>query len=191
MTEKCIKWSDCVGVSMDAACVMAGNKGGLQILIKRSAAEAMWTHCTIHRESLATKELFPELSEVKDTVIKSVNYIKIHLLKSRLFAKLCEEMGAQYQSILFYCVSHWLSRENVARVYNLQGGVAALFLDEETWYMLHVSTGYIIIVTDKGKTFIGKLGLWVRKLRKTTWKQVTLELISVSEIPSLIYNQVL
>jgi hypothetical protein len=30
MTEKCIQWSDCVGVCMDAACVMAGNKGGPQ-----------------------------------------------------------------------------------------------------------------------------------------------------------------
>jgi hypothetical protein len=123
---------------MDAARVMAGNKGGLQTLIKRSAAEAMWTHCTIHCESLASKELFPELSEVKDTVFKSVNYIKTHVLKSRLFAKLCEEMGAQYQSLLFYCISHWLSRGNVARVYNLQG-VAALFLEEETWYMLTIS----------------------------------------------------
>jgi hypothetical protein len=42
MREKCIKWSECVGVCMDAACVMAANKG-LQALIKRSAPEAMWT----------------------------------------------------------------------------------------------------------------------------------------------------
>jgi hypothetical protein len=32
MKEKCVKWSDCVGVCMDAACIMAGNKGGLQEL---------------------------------------------------------------------------------------------------------------------------------------------------------------
>jgi hypothetical protein len=72
MKEKCVKWSDCVGVCMDAVCVMAGNKGGLQALIKRSAPEAMWTHCMIHRKSLAMKELCPELSEVMDTVIRSV-----------------------------------------------------------------------------------------------------------------------
>jgi hypothetical protein len=29
MKEKCVKWSDCVGVCMDAACIMAGNKRGL------------------------------------------------------------------------------------------------------------------------------------------------------------------
>jgi hypothetical protein len=34
MTDKCIKWSDYVGVCMDAAHVMAGNKEGPQDLIK-------------------------------------------------------------------------------------------------------------------------------------------------------------
>jgi hypothetical protein len=45
----------------------------------------------------------------------------------------------------------------------------------------------IITVTDKLKTFTGKLGLWARKLeRKQCAKQVTLELISVSKITWLI-----
>jgi hypothetical protein len=74
---------------------MAGNKAGLRALIKRSALEAMWTQCRTHRESLATKELCPELSEVMDLVIKTVNYIKIRPLESEFFAELCEEMGAQ------------------------------------------------------------------------------------------------
>jgi hypothetical protein len=94
MKEKCVKWSDCVGVCTDAACVMAGNKGELQALMKRSAPEAMWTHCMIHRESPAMKELGPELSEVMDTVIRSVNYIKTCPLENRHFAELCKEMGA-------------------------------------------------------------------------------------------------
>jgi Fe-S-cluster-containing hydrogenase component 2 len=66
MTEKCIKCSDCVGVCMDAARITAGNRG-LQALTERSAADVMWTHCMIHRESLAMKELCPGLSEVMDT----------------------------------------------------------------------------------------------------------------------------
>jgi hypothetical protein len=83
---------------------MAGNKG-LQAVIKRSAPEAMWTHCVIHREALVAEELCPELSEVIDRAIRTVNYIKIRPLKSRLFAELFEEMEAQYQSLLFYCNS--------------------------------------------------------------------------------------
>jgi hypothetical protein len=57
----------------------------------------------IHRESLATKELCPELSEVTDTVIKTVNHIRTCPSKSRRFAELWEEMKPQYQSLLFYC----------------------------------------------------------------------------------------
>jgi hypothetical protein len=34
MKEKSIKWSDCVGVCIDEAHVMVGNKEGLQALIK-------------------------------------------------------------------------------------------------------------------------------------------------------------
>jgi hypothetical protein len=107
---------------------MAGNTQGLCVLIKQSAPEAVWTHCMIYRESLATKELCPELNEVLNMVIKSVNYIKTRPLKSRIFVQICEEMGAQYKSLLFYCNSCWLSRGNVVvLVYDLRD----LFVEEE------------------------------------------------------------
>jgi hypothetical protein len=41
---------------------MAGNTQGLRALIRQSAPEAVWTHTMIHRESLAAKELCPELN---------------------------------------------------------------------------------------------------------------------------------
>jgi hypothetical protein len=61
--------------------VLGGNKEGLQALNEGSASEAMWTQCMIHRESPVTKELCPERSEVMDTVIETVNYIKTRPLK--------------------------------------------------------------------------------------------------------------
>jgi hypothetical protein len=89
---------------------MAGNKEGLQALIERSAQEAMWTHRMIHGDSLAVKELCPELIQVMDVVIKTVNYIRIRPLERRLLAELREEMWAQYRSPLFYSNYRWLSR---------------------------------------------------------------------------------
>jgi hypothetical protein len=53
----------------------------------------MWTRFTIHRDSLAAKELHPKLSEVMNTMLKTMIYIKAHPLKSRYFADLCEETG--------------------------------------------------------------------------------------------------
>jgi hypothetical protein len=58
---------------MDAARVMPGNKERLRALTKRPAPKAMWTHSLIHHESLATEELCPELSEVMETVIETIN----------------------------------------------------------------------------------------------------------------------
>jgi hypothetical protein len=73
--------------------------------------------------------------EMMDTVIKTVNYIKTRQLESRLFAELCEEMGAHYQSLLFYCNSRWRSNGNVVtHVYNLREEEAR-FLEEEN--LLH------------------------------------------------------
>jgi hypothetical protein len=193
--EKNIKWSDCVGVCTDAARVMAGNTQGLRALIKQSTPQAVWTHRMIHRESLATKELCPELNEVLNVVIKSVNYIKTRLLKSRLFAKICEEMGAQYKSLLFYCNSRWLSRGNVvARVYDLRED-SILFLEEENqeiteyfcsetfllelaylsdifekFNLLNTSMqGYdanILVVSDKVNAFVREIGLWISKIEE-------------------------
>jgi hypothetical protein len=91
---------------------MAENEG-LQFLIKRCAPKAMCTHCMIR--------LCPELSEVLDAGITTVNYIKTRPFKSRLFAESCEEIGAQHQSLQFHCNSCWPSRGNVvAHVYNLR-----------------------------------------------------------------------
>jgi hypothetical protein len=72
--KKTVQWSDFVGICMDVVCVMMENKEGLHILIKRSAPETVWTQCMVHHESLAMKELCPELTRV----MKTVNYILNH-----------------------------------------------------------------------------------------------------------------
>jgi hypothetical protein len=90
----------------------------------------MLTHCVIHRESLTTNELYAELSKVLDIETKTRKYTRTRPLEIRLFAELCEETGAEYQFLLFYCNSRWLSAGKVvARVYNLRE--VALFLDDE------------------------------------------------------------
>lgn len=107
---------------------MGNKEERLQALIKRSGPEAMWTYNMTLPDSLATKELCPELGEVMATVIRTVNYIKTCASESKLFAELCELMRAQYRSLLFYCNTRRQSRGSiVALVYNLREKVA-LFL---------------------------------------------------------------
>lgn len=124
MVENNIKWENCVGVCTDGARAMSGEYGGLQALVKIKAPNAKWTHCIIHRESLAAKNITPELNSVMNIIIKVVNYIKTRPVKARFFQKLCEELGAAHTSLIYYCNSRWLSRGNVlARVHELRNEI--------------------------------------------------------------------
>jgi hypothetical protein len=103
-------------------------------------------------------------------------------------------MGAQYKSLLFYYNSCWLSRGNVARVYDLREELA-LFLEEENeeiaeyfrseafllklaylsdifekFHLLNTGMqGYdtnVLVVSDKVNAFVRKIGLWVSKIEE-------------------------
>ena len=114
---------------------MSGHHEGLQALIKREAPDVIWTHCIIHREALASKELRVELNEVLQFVIESVNYIKTRPVKARFFSMLCDEMGADHITLLFYCESRWLSRGKVlTRVFKLRKELCFLGRRKVYWW---------------------------------------------------------
>lgn len=131
MLENNINWTNCVGVCTDGARSMSGRYNGLQALIRGKAPDALWTHCIIHREVLASKHLSPVLNLVMECVINVVNFIKTRPLKARFFKKLCDDMGAEHSSLLYYCSSRWLSRGNVLkRTFELRQEIF-IFLEEE------------------------------------------------------------
>ncbi|KAM3838159.1 zinc finger BED domain-containing protein 5-like [Diretmus argenteus] len=131
MTEHGLKWENCVGFCSDGAQTMAGGKKGLQALIKRVSPNAQWTHCVIHREALAARQMSHELNEVLTDAISVVNFIKTRPLKARLFSALCEEMGAEHTAVLFHSEARWLSRGKVlSRVFELREEIR-VFLEEE------------------------------------------------------------
>ncbi len=115
VAENNLDWENCVGLCTDGARSMSGRYNGLQALIWKKAPEALWTHCMIHRQALASKDLSPILDQILQTTITVVNFIKTRPLKARLFAKLYDEMGADFTSLLFYCESRWLSHGNVLK----------------------------------------------------------------------------
>ncbi|XP_015906681.3 SCAN domain-containing protein 3-like [Parasteatoda tepidariorum] len=102
--------NNCIGLCTDGAQSMAGHKTCLQTPVKMKTPEVLWTHCMLHRAALVSKTISEELNNLFAKVTKVINYIKNSPLKARLFAKLCEDMRANYTSLLYYCEVRWLSR---------------------------------------------------------------------------------
>ena len=72
------------------------------------------------------------LETILDVVVKMVNYIKNKLLISRLFAKPCQEMGANYANLLFHTEARWLSRgKALSQVYELKDELLSFFCTEK------------------------------------------------------------
>ena len=126
-----LEWKYCVGLCTDGARAMSGRLGGLRTLEQDVAVNVKWTHCMIHREALASQQLSGDRNRVFEVVVKTVNFIKARPLKAQLFLRLCDELGAEHNKLLFYCNSRWLSIGKVLlRVYELRNEIS-IFLKEE------------------------------------------------------------
>lgn len=117
-------------VCSDRAPVMLGQKSGFSSLVKADAPHIIVTHCVLHRHALATKTLPPTLAEVLKIVVECVNYVRNSALKHRIFKELCNEMGSEFEVLLYHSNVRWLSRGKVLnRVFAMRVEFA-LFLRE-------------------------------------------------------------
>lgn len=118
---------NCVAITTDGAAAMTGKHVGLVRLFREVVPELIWTHCILHREALASKEMPSELNDVLSQVVKIVNYIKCNALNSRLFGVLCSEMGSLHRALLLHTEIRWLSKGKcLQRVFELRHEVFEL-----------------------------------------------------------------
>ena len=125
-----LKWENCVGVCTDGAPSMCGARAGLKAKVLKVAPHILWTHCMIHREALAVRNMDSELENVLNAAVKIVNFIKTHPTRARLFSILCAEMGAEHDGLLFHTEVRWLSWGKVLnRIFELRNEVRQFLLD--------------------------------------------------------------
>ena len=120
---------------------MTGRLSGLTSQVKEVAPECPATHCVIHREMLASQKMLPEeRNSVLNDVIKAINHIKAHVLNSRLFEQLCEEMDAEHKCLLLHTEVRWLSKgRSLARVFELREPVQRLLSEKKSPLAAHFS----------------------------------------------------
>lgn len=124
-----IPWEKCVAVSTDGARAMTGTRIGLQARVKKMNPSIIWHHCCIHREALAAKNMPEKLKMVLDDIVQVVNFIKARPLNSRIFGKICEEMGSVHKQLLLHAEVRWLSRGKVvSRVFELRDEIRMFFV---------------------------------------------------------------
>ena len=109
MKENNLLWTSCVGICTDGAPSMVGSKKGFTAVAKKENEKIIFTHCFLHRENLVAKTIRNKLKEVMDQVVQMVNYIKRRPLQSRLFAKICKEMGENLK--MFYYTQRFIGSQ--------------------------------------------------------------------------------
>ncbi|XP_028658888.2 SCAN domain-containing protein 3-like [Erpetoichthys calabaricus] len=189
-----LEWSSCIGICTDGAAAMTGHKSGVVARVRTVSLNIISTHCMIHREALASKNLNDSFGKVLNTCIKLVNWIKCRPLNERLFAALCEESGSDHRHLLLHTEVRWLSRGKVLqRVFELRSELASFLMDKNSELVKFVSDNVwlaklayladifcqlnalntslqgrdsiVLITTDKITAFKKKLRIWKTRVQ--------------------------
>ena len=110
-----LEWSKLVGCTTDGAPAILGRKSGFQSYVKAVSPGIIFTHYFIHRFALCAKVLPPELLSCLQQIVKIVNFVKTSALNTRLFARLCADLGSDHTCLLFHTEVRWLSLGNMTR----------------------------------------------------------------------------
>ena len=114
---------------------MLDKTSGFTALVKKEAPQVNVTHCFLHRYALASKTLPENLRQVLSDSVKIVNLIRVHALNHRIFKKLCQEMGAKHEVLLYHTEVCWLSRRRVLkRLFELRKEVSAFLKNKNLKY---------------------------------------------------------
>ena len=119
----------------EGAPAMLGKTSGFAALVKKEASQVNVTHCFLHCYALASKTLPENLQQVLSDSLKIVNLIRVRALNHRIFKKLCQEMRAEHEVLLYHTDVRWLSRGQVLkRLFELRKEVSAFLKNKNRKY---------------------------------------------------------
>ena len=174
---------------------MLGNSSGFAALLRKEILNLKFTHCFLRRYALAAKTLPPDLRKILEIIVKVVNMFRGRALNHRLFQSFCEKVGKEHTVLLSDIEIIWLSRSRLqSRLFELRdeiqqflhkaGHELAGYFDESELiqalvYLADVFTALnelnrflqgrgisILVACKKLSTFIEKLLLWIKPIKK-------------------------
>ena len=110
LQENEIPLTNILSCATDGAAAMVGRYKGFIGLLKSALPGVYTIHCMVHRQNLIAKKLAGRLNVSLNTVINSVNYIRAHALKDRLFQLLCIENEEDNERLVLHTKVRWLSK---------------------------------------------------------------------------------
>ncbi|XP_014298159.2 zinc finger BED domain-containing protein 5-like [Microplitis demolitor] len=141
--ENNLSWNNCIDICTDGAKAMTSNTAGLVSRINNRARNCTSSHCILHRQALAMKQMPPNLKLVMDEAVKIINFIKSRPLQSRLFSLMCEDYGSKHKTLLLHTEVRWLSRgKTLTRLFELRAELQ-MFLSDTSFNLkdrLHKKT---------------------------------------------------
>uniref|UniRef100_A0A8C4SXG7 SPIN-DOC-like zinc-finger domain-containing protein n=1 Tax=Erpetoichthys calabaricus TaxID=27687 RepID=A0A8C4SXG7_ERPCA len=122
-----------VCLATDGAATMLGYTNGVgarllsKIREKEPDCKFAHFHCIIHQQSLCLKVL--KLGKFLKPVTQTVNFISARGLNHRQFTSLLEDVGSEFDTVLYYTEVHWLSCHKVLKRFFLLREEITLFLE--------------------------------------------------------------
>ncbi|XP_066241779.1 protein FAM200B [Saccopteryx leptura] len=134
-----LSWKNCKGITSDGTANITGKHSRvIKKLLEVTNNGAVWNHCFIHREALASRDIPQNLMEVLKNAVKVVNFIKGSSLNSRLLETFCSEIGSNHIHLLYHTKVRWLSQGKIlSRVYDLRNEIH-IFLSEKKSHLASI-----------------------------------------------------
>ena len=105
-------------ITTDGAPALTGKNNGFVALFKQSVDhEILNNHCLIHQQQLCAQKL--NMKHLMTDIVKVVNFIRSRGLNHREFKAYLDEVGSEYEDVVYFSKVRWLSRATTLKRFKL------------------------------------------------------------------------
>ena len=105
-------------ITTDGAPAVTGKNNGFVALFKQSVDhEILNNHCLIHQQQLCAQKL--NMKHLMTDIVKVFNFIRSRGLNHREFKAFLDEVGSEYEDVVYFAKVRWLSRATTLKRFQL------------------------------------------------------------------------